>query len=504
MSRRVERVCVVGRDAPAWIAAASVRRALGASGVEVRLVELPSLLQAVDCYAAVPSLRGLHQLLGLDEAMILRAGRGVPMVAQRFSNWSGAAPPFFHAYDTPPPQGMDLDFRQYWLKGHIEGLKVPFDDFSLGAAAAMQGRVPHFQEGSEPSPLRASFGYHLDARGYTELLSKFSRAIGVDAVRCRSVSPEIEGERIAALALDNGERIEADLFIDASGAERALIGNMPGAEFDGWGDWFGCNRILAASAPRLSTLPAFSQVSAFRSGWIGLFPLQDRTAVVAAYDSTSVSDDELVARLPVLAGLPISGDAVVSPFESGMVRRPWVGNCVAVGEAAVAVEPLDAVQLHAAQGCVSHLMTLFPVDADFMPEAQAYARVVAEQARGMRDFQLAHYKLNKRFDAPFWDRAREATAPDTLAEKVRLFEARGLLPTYDEESFDEPSWAASFLGHGVRPEGYDPRVDKSSDEEHVRRVQGRLREVAALVMAMPTVDQFLADAQQAAAAGVGG
>jgi hypothetical protein len=108
MTRPIETVAVVGRDAPLWLAAIALHRAVGKSGVKVQVVELPSLLSPVDVYAALPSIRGLHGLLGLDEAMVLAASDGVPVVGQRFSNWSGAAPPFVHGYDDAPPPGGDV------------------------------------------------------------------------------------------------------------------------------------------------------------------------------------------------------------------------------------------------------------------------------------------------------------------------------------------------------------------------------------------------------------
>ena len=490
MSRRVEQVCVVGRDAAALIAAVSIQRALGRGGAQVRLIELPSMLQPTDCYAAVPSLRALHDLLGLEESLVLRAARGTPMVAQRYSNWSGAAPPFLHGIDTQPPAGGDLNFWQYWIKGRLEGLKVELEDFSLAAAAAKQGRVP-IAPGGQPPPLAASFGYHLDALGYAHLLRQFAQASGVEGRRSRSIEAELDGERIAAVVLDDGERVEADLFIDASGAEGALIRAMPGAGFDSWSDYLPANRILSASAPRLSQLPAFSEVSAFRGGWTGLYPLQDRTAVVAAYNDAFMDDEEVVQSLSVLARLPMQGDAVVAPWEAGIQTQPWIGNCVAVGEAAVVLEPLDGVQLHMVHSCVSHLMTLFPTAAEDMPEARAYNRVIADTARNVRDFQFAHYRLNKRFDEPLWDRARDADVPDSLARKFDLFEARGVIPVYDHESFEDSSWAALFAGHGLQARGYDPRVDHLSDQDHIAKVQDRLRDIAMLVSAMPAVEDYL-------------
>ena len=100
-----------------------------------------------------------------------------------------------------------------------------------------------------------------------------------------------------------------------------------------------------------------------------------RTAVLAAYDSSQISDQQVLESLPVLAKLLISGDAVVSTLSQGMRKRAWVGNCVAVGESAFSLELLDALQLHIAHNCITQLMTQFPVGADAFPEAELYDRV---------------------------------------------------------------------------------------------------------------------------------
>lgn len=492
MTRPIETVAVVGRDAPTWIAAAALHRAVGKSGVKVQVVELPSLLSPVDVYAALPSIRGLHQLLGLDEAMVLAASDGVPVVGQRFSNWSGAAPPFVHGYDDAPPPGGDLDFVHYWARGRLEGLKVPFEDFSLAAVMAKQNRVPALPD-QDPA-LSATFGFQFDARGYSNLLKQFAAHLGLAATGGVIREVEREGERITAVVLADGERVEADLFVDASGTEAALISKLDGAGFDPWSEWLPCNRMLSASGPALQPLPAFSQISAFRGGYTSLHPLRDRTAIVAVYDTQRISDQEMVDTLPILTRLRVTGDAVVSPLRPGVQQRPWIGNCVAVGEAAVALEPLDAVPLHLTHMCVSHLVTLFPVTADEFPEGAAYSSSIRSLAANLRDFQCAHYKLNRRFDEPLWDRARDAAVPDSLQRKLDLFDSRGHVVVYDHETFEALNWAQIFVGHGLIPKGYDPRIDRVPDEQHIAKVQKRLKDVVAQVRAAPTVEAFLATA----------
>jgi tryptophan halogenase len=492
VTKRVDKVVVVGRDAPAWIAAAAIHHMLGRTGVGVRVIELPSLLQAPDVYSAVPPLKGLHDQLRLDEKLILGACNGVSMVGQRFSNWSGSGAPFIHGYDDQPPPGSDLDFTQYWIKGRFAGLPSAFENFSLGAMAAKAGRVP--TAAADPAqPLTASYGYHLDARRYAVLMREVAVRRGVEAKTATIAGVELEGERIQALSLGDGERVEADLFVDASGTEAVLIGRLPDTRFESWGDWLPCDRMIAASGRRIQPTPAFCQISAFRDGWIGIFPLQDRTAVVAAYDSGLRSDREMVESLPVIAQLPIAGDAVVSELRQGIRERCWVGNCVAVGEAAFSLEPLDGVQLHIAHSCVSHLMAFFPVESFAFPEAAIYDSRIRSIAENMRDFQAAHYKLNRRFDDVLWDRSRDAPCPATLQSRIDLFAARGDVALYQSEAFDAQNWANLFLGHGLMPETYDPRVDLVPEDQLITRVHQRLQDIVGLVGAMPLVDDFLTD-----------
>jgi tryptophan halogenase len=360
----------------------------------------------------------------------------------------------------------------------------------VGTSAALQGRVPLTGENADPS-LSAGFGFHLDARGYANLLKQFALHLGVFASNSGSVEVKVKSERVRSVILDDGTRIEADLFVDATGAEALLLGKLPGTDFASWRQWFPADRILATSAPPLPELPAFSQISAIREGWIGLFPLRNRTAVVATYDSSLISDEDLLESIPIVARMPVSGDAVVAPIAPGKQSRPWIGNCVAIGEAAVTAEPLDAVQIHLVHAFVSHLINLFPADNAEMPEARAFNREVGRLAENVRDFQLAHYRLNRRFNDRFWNRAREAQVSETLERKLRMFQRRGIVPMYDDESFHEWNWAELFIGHGLTPDEYDPRVDMVPDEEHVAKVQSRMRAVAEYVRAMPSVDEVL-------------
>lgn len=486
MSVKVSQVLVVGRDAAAWLTALGLQRALGRTGVTIRVVELPSLLKPADVYAAVPSLAALHSLLGLEERAVLEATSGLPVLGQRFSNWSGGGKPFVHGYDTRRVAIGDIDFLQFWVRARGEGLKVELDDFSLAAAAARQGRSPLGRDGARIEAPVAP-GYHFDARSYVDHVRRAALAAGVEGRSAGLRAIHREGDRIVSVILDDGLAVTADLFIDASGAGATLIGGSPGAAFESWRDLFGADRILVGTAPALRPLPGHSEISAFSAGWLGLFPLRDRTGVTAVYDSALRSDREVAEGIPVLTGLPLVGEVTVEPFTPGM-RPAWVGNCIAIGAAAVALEPLDSVLLHLIHTGLSHLIALFPVESAIMPEAAVFNAGFASHVRNIRDFQLTHYALNRRFDEPFWDRARDVTLPEPLAARLRLFEARGTALIHEDESFQEQNWTSIFVGHGLTPRDVTPLVDRVPVADQMGKFRGLLAQVAEDVRAMPRVD----------------
>ena len=79
----------------------------------------------------------------------------------------------------------------------------------------------------------------------------------------------------------------------------------------------------------------------------------------------------------------------------------------------------------------------------------------------IRDFQSAHYLLNRYGDSPFWARARGAIPSPELVHKMDAFRARGEGVDYEDEAFTIDDWQQLFIGHGVVPETYDPAVDRT-------------------------------------------
>lgn len=488
---RISKVIVVGRDDALWLAANVLWRAFGHSGLEITAVEMPSLLRAGDVYPTLRQQEAYHALIGIEEAPMMRASQATFSLGQRFANFSKTRPPFIHGYSTYGRPINRVPFHHYWVKARASGMKAEYDDFSINAAAAKQGRF--FLPGEATDAFaNCDYAYHLGAVGYCQVLKSvaLNRKINHTTGRLAEVVRDDKGY-ITAVKLMDGRTIAGDFFIDASGAESALLGAGLGIGFESWKKWFACDRMLTTYGPPLTPLPSFSQVSAFRSGWVGLYPLRNCTAIQQIYTSVDMTDQEAFDAAGIFTSMRLNPDAIVTPLTVGTRSAYWDKNCVAIGEAAAVLDPIDSVRMHLNLVGLSHLVSLFPITRDCAIESEEYNRNVRSAIERIRDYQMCHYVLNQRFDQPFWDHCRSIKVPDKLRYKLELFHARGTLAVYDDEAFEEDDWISMLLGHGFVPKAYDPLADQTDEAEAIQQFQRMLGFIRTTVEPMQPMEAFL-------------
>ncbi|MBL7372824.1 tryptophan 7-halogenase, partial [Escherichia coli] len=86
----------------------------------------------------------------------------------------------------------------------------------------------------------------------------------------------------------------------------------------------------------------------------------------------------------------------------GRRAAAWTGNVVALGAAAMLVEPLHGWNLALLRNALDRLIGLLPA-APNGPEPAEYNRLTAREADRVRDFAILHYKTNGRIGEPLWD-----------------------------------------------------------------------------------------------------
>jgi len=478
MSDAVRNLVIVGRDAPAWLSACVMQYALGPAGVEVTVVELPSDAQPADVCVTLPALEALHTRLRIDESRLVAGTRGAFSLGRRFVDTSGQAPAFFHAHGSVGSRIDKKEFLPHWLLARRQGQEAPFEAFSLTATAARQGRM------LLPDAAIDRFGftdyaYHLPAIPYAAWLRQFASRRGVRSHAARALDVRRDGQgNICGLLLDGERLVAGDFFIDTSG--EALLMDALGVARESWRDGFAVDRVLSAFSALRSPVPVYSEIRAQSTGWVALAASQVCIHAQHAYCSDLVPES---AVLESAASMSLQG-AVLRERHPGRRLRAWEKNCVAIGEAACVFDPLHFVELHAVQLGLVHLLPLFPVQADFSVERDEYNQNVRAAFGRMRDFQSAHYHLNRygkslEKEPAFWARGRAAALSAELSHQIDAFRARGEAVHYEDETFTIDDWRSLFIGLGVIPETWDPAADRTEPDllkSELRRFLGFIQQ----------------------------
>jgi tryptophan 7-halogenase len=469
----IRELVIVGRDAPVWLSACVMQYALGPAGVSVTVVELPPRTQPADLCVSLPALEALHGRMRIDEARLIAATRGAFTLGRRYIDGSGSAPPFFHAHGSIGTRIDRKEFLPQWVRAHAQGLETSFEDFSLTAAAARRGRMLLPDAATEGFGF-TDYGYHLPAIPYAAWLRQLALRRGVKTLATRTFEARIDAHGIGALLLEDGRAVAGDFFLDVTGPE-ALLATALGVEHESWRDGFVVDRVLSGCGELRAPLPIHSEIRADATGWVALAASQLCMHVQHAYCSALLPE---AMALENAAGMALR-QVVVRERHPGRRVRAWEKNCVAIGEAACVFDPLHFLDLHSVQMSLVHLLHLFPVQADFSVERTEYNQNLRSAFGRMRDFQSAHYLLNRyglnRADGDFWSRARTATVSQELAHKIDVFRARGETVHYEDETFNIDDWQALFIGHGLLPETWDPAVDRTPIELRQQEL-GRIRD----------------------------
>jgi tryptophan halogenase len=489
----VRNIVIVGGGTAGWMAAAALSRAFGPS-LTIRLIESEEIGIIGVGEATIPQIRLINAFLGLDENEMMRATQASFKLGIQFNNWARLGDSFLHAFgNIGLPLGL-LTFHHYWLRARAEGVAGPLWDYSLNAAAAMKNRFDRLEQigGSRLGGIK--YAFHFDAALYAAYLRRHAEAWGVKRLEGKVVDVALRGGDgfIESVALESGERVAGDLFIDCSGFRALLIEGALKAGYDDWTRWLACDRAVAAPCEHGSTFRPYTQATARKAGWQWRIPLQHRVGNGHVYSSAHMSDDEAAA---ILLG-NLEGKALAEPrflkFTTGMRRNTWVKNCVAIGLSSGFMEPLESTSIHLFQASISRLVSMFP-DKHFDKALIAeYNRQTRFEFERIRDFIILHYYANERDDAEFWKACAAMSVPDELKAKIELFRTTGRIYREHEELFTEVGWLQVMLGQGITPERHHPVADSLESE----KLAGFMQDVRTLIeraaAGMPRHEEFIA------------
>ncbi|MCP5387548.1 MAG: tryptophan 7-halogenase [Novosphingobium sp.] len=490
----LRRILIVGGGSSGWMSAALLAKVF--EGLfEITLVESQDIGTIGVGEATIPPIKKYLNHLQLDEDEFIRLTQASFKLGIQFENWDRIGAKYIHGFGVIGHNLGMLATHQLWLKARQMGLTESFDAFSINTAASLENRFTRSHRDKPNSPLgHIAYAFHLDASLFAKFLSGYAQERGVRRVEGKVVDVKLRGEDgfIESVQLADGQVLEADLFLDCSGFRGLLIEGALKTGFVDWSHWLPCDSALAVPCTRSENFTPYTRSIAHGSGWQWRIPLQHRTGNGHVYAKDFISDDEAAS---ILLG-NLDGETMADPlqvrFKAGKRTKLWNKNCVAVGLAGGFLEPLESTSLHLVQSGLIRLIRLFP-DLEFdAGNIDEFNRQTDFEYERIRDFIILHYKATERDDTPFWNYCRTMEVPEPLQHKIDLWMANGRVFKENHGLFSHESWIQVFIGQGMIPRGYDPRVDAKSDEAVMKHLNGISGVIRTCVGQMQTHADFVA------------
>jgi glycine/D-amino acid oxidase-like deaminating enzyme len=457
----VRRIVIVGGGTAGWMTALILARSLIERGVEITLLESPTVGIIGVGEGSTPWLRGFFDSLGIEEAEWMPACNATYKCGIAFEGWS--TKPGFERYFHPFASMLDnLTLKQFVhnVDARVNGADVCAqpDRFFIAARLAAHCRAP---KAPESFPFDIWHGYHFDAVLLGQFLHHKALERGVRYVSCHVTHANLAPDgSIASVSTREGETIAADLFVDCSGFSGLLIEKTLHTPYVSFSSNIFNDAAVALPTPLgESPIPSETVSTALRHGWAWKIPLTNRYGNGYVYSSGFCTADEAETELRRHLGL-LDADIPARHLKMrlGRVTRHWNRNCLANGLAQGFIEPLEATALLFIQQTATSFVEVLE-RGDLSEEAhERFNEGVNAHFEGTRDYVVTHYKSNSREDTEYW-RANAANL-DLSDELKKLYSlwmsGKGIAAAVGQQTLGKGypvfSWYSIMAGMGIFPD----------------------------------------------------
>ena len=472
-----KRIVIVGGGTAGWMTAMILARSLAGRGVQIDLLESPAVPIIGVGEGSTPWLRGFFDSMGIAESEWMPACHATYKCGIRFDGWS--TKPGFESYFHPFASALDnLTMTQFVHQVHTRLLGADVaahpDRFFIASELARQQRGPR---PAQNFPLDVWYGYHFDATLVGQFLQRKAaqRGVGHHQGHVQQVLRHDNGD-IQAVLTKEGQRLEADFFVDCTGFAGLLIRQTLGSPWVSFASNLFNDRAVALPSPLHvdgagPAIPSHTVSTALGHGWAWRIPLTSRFGNGYVYSSAAISPDQAETELRQHLGL-LDADVPARHLQMqiGRVTRHWHHNCLAVGLSQGFIEPLEATALLFIQRTAQAFADLLVAGDVSEPVRQAYNERINAQFEGTRDYIVSHYKTNSRTDTDYW-RANAANLKlsDALQELLSVW-MRGQRLAVElrrgqiGQGYPAVSWYSLMAGMGIFPDSQDLRPPRADEQ----------------------------------------
>jgi tryptophan 6-halogenase len=409
---------ILGGGTAGWMAACLIAKHWPQHKITV--VESPDIGIIGVGEGSTPQLKMFFETLGIREAEWMPKCNATYKAGISFHGWSDRPgfESYFHPFHTDLDGFTEHQFA-YRTRARRTGRDVwahP-DRFFLPAKIAAERRAPIAPANF---PFEIGYGYHFDAVLVGRMLREHAVGkLGVVHLE-RTVSDVVLDDTglVSALRIHHNELISGDFFIDSSGFRGTIIQKALAEPFRPFAEnLFNDRAVAMPTNDDDADIRSETRATALSAGWAWKIPLTNRAGNGYVYSSRYLDADAAETELRTHLGmLDADVEARHLQMNVGRVERSWVKNCLAVGLSQGFIEPLEATALHIVQATVEGFIDAYEQGGMTAANADAFNDRIARRYDGIRDYIVAHYRMNQRTDSSYW---RDNAANDALSDNLK-------------------------------------------------------------------------------------
>lgn len=460
MKNKNHKIVILGGGTAGWMAASLMAKKWQNKPFDIVLIESPDIGIVGVGEGSTPQLKLFFDYLDISESEWMPICNATYKNGISFVNWSTR--PGFTEYFHPFPSPIDQHTAQSFLiNSYIRrkggNVDAHPDRFFLTAALAKNKLGP---KPNENFPFEMSYGYHFDAGRLGKFLQQKAVKFGVEHLSTKVMDITFsESGTINSLHCENGSTIEGDFFLDCSGFRSILLQQALKVPFISYGDNLFNDAAVTLPTKVSDPLNSKTVSTALKNGWAWDIPLTNRTGNGYVYSQKFCNADEAETELREKLGLLDADiEAKHLKMKVGRVAQHWFKNCLAVGLSQGFIEPLEATALHIVQDTIQNFITLYEKGNYGNQYQQQFNQIINDRFEGIRDYIVAHYRVNSRDDTDYWIANGENTKiPQNLVDILNCWIKGGDLNKEIERLkigryYPAISWYCLLAGYGVFPE----------------------------------------------------
>jgi len=452
-------IVILGGGTAGWMAANIFVKKWSNKQVKITLVESPDVGIIGVGEGSTPTLKRFFKLIDVNESEWMPRCNATYKNNIKFKGWSpksgvdSYSHPFTTQIDTFTATPFITNCRTRRLG--LDTTTSP-EKFLLNGVLAEQGKAPI---APDKFPFVIEYGYHFDSHLLGQYLSEIGcqRGITLKQQHIIDVEQKSNGD-IASIVTKDGEKISADFFIDCTGFSSVLMQKTLKVPFKSYKENLFNDSAVIMPTPISESIPVETVSTALSTGWCWKIPLTNRFGNGYVYSSDFISSEAAEKEFRQHLGtLDNAQECQHLKMNVGQLESHWSHNCIGLGLSQGFIEPLEATALHLVQVCIESFASTFESGGFSSKYRKDYNLKIQERFEKVRDYIVAHYKLNTRDDSDYWRENREnSNLSDSLIHILDVWYKRGdLIEEIERQKlnthFDAVSWNCLLSGYGAFP-----------------------------------------------------